>query len=246
MGRRMVLLVVAVVMAVLGAGLVYAYAQGAEDRAADDYDTVEVLVARDELAPGTDFRQALDEQRIRLVEVPRGVLIDGSTASNTQFEGRVSLTTIYPGEQIIAEKFGTSEDVDAVGLLSIPTGKLAVTVELSDTGRVGSFTQPGSHVAVFVTSATQPGGPDDLGEPARLLYEDMQVLGVGSRTLPATEAVGPDGLPIDETSVTLLTLAVTQREGERLIALQNNPEKILAFALRNDDSDVVPPPDAED
>ncbi|WP_137292774.1 Flp pilus assembly protein CpaB [Nocardioides dongxiaopingii] len=246
MGRRMVLLVVAVVMAVLGAGLVYAYAQGAEDRAADDYDTVEVLVARDELAPGTDFRQALDEQRIRLVEVPNGVLIEGSTADNRPFEGQVSLTTIYPGEQIIADKFGATEDVDAVDLLPIPQGMIAVAVELSDTGRVGSFTQPGSRVAVFVTSASQDGGEDGLGEPARLIYPDMQVLGVGSRTLPRSEAVGPDGGPIGETSVTLLTLAVTQEQGERLIALQNNPEKILAFGLRNSVSDVVPSPDPED
>ena len=58
----------------------------------------------------------------------------------------MALTTIYPGEQILRNKFGTDLGVGE-SRLSIPKDKIAVSVNLSDPDRVAGFVNPGDHVA---------------------------------------------------------------------------------------------------
>ena len=57
MDRRRILLVVAVVVALLGTALVYLYVRGADARADERFDTVNVLVAVAPIEAGRDDRR---------------------------------------------------------------------------------------------------------------------------------------------------------------------------------------------
>ncbi len=72
MDRRKLLLVVAAVIAVLGVALVFVYAKGADTRAAEKFDTVEVLVANKKINPGESFDDALESGKFELVRRGRG------------------------------------------------------------------------------------------------------------------------------------------------------------------------------
>ena len=87
MDRRRLLLVVAAVIAVLGALLVFVYARGAENRAAAKFDTVQVITASQELKPGESFDDAQKSGKIQLSDVPQNQLLQGSTGEATGFEG---------------------------------------------------------------------------------------------------------------------------------------------------------------
>ncbi|WP_148614634.1 Flp pilus assembly protein CpaB [Nocardioides rubriscoriae] len=252
MDRRKILLVVAVLVAALGAGLVFAYAQGAEDRAADKQRTVPVLVATQDILPGESAAAAADAGKLLSEQVPESQVLAGSTNNGRDFADAIALTTIYAGEQLLTQKFGTIDDIEGTPTLPLPEGKTAITLQLTDAGRVGSFTQPGSHVAVYFTpvipESAQPDTPDNAAVivPACVIEDDLLVLGVGSQTVSSTPVADGATAPSDTVPVTLLTVAVDSEQASTLIGFQTagdggdgTGQKVtLTFALRNDSSDV--------
>ncbi|WP_141013835.1 Flp pilus assembly protein CpaB [Nocardioides sambongensis] len=219
--RRLVLLLVAVLAAALGVAAVFVYARGAETRAAEEYGTVRLLVATEEIAPGEPIEESLANGRVDLLPVPEGQELDGATDSTDDLGGDYARVRIYPGEQLIAQKFGGKDEVEADSDLIIPAGKLAQSVSVEGAARVGDFIRPGADVAVFLTQD---------GSSSKVLLERVQVLAVGGET--ATPGSGGD--QGGETS--LLTVALTQREIERVLFAQSIGS--LSVALLNDQSKV--------
>lgn len=266
MDRRRLLLVVAVLVAALGAGLVFVYAQGAEDRAAEQVDTRQVLVVLQTISPGESSANLYSDGKVDVREVPADQLLEGSTDDGAAFDDTVALTTLYPGEQLLTQKFGDIEDIEGRPTLPLPAGKTAITLQMTNATRVTSFTQPGSHVAIytdaFSTSVQQGPVPDGTtvpgttlvggpSEPACVIESDVLVLGVGSTAVDQSGTPVADGgeegtddqLQEDVVGTTYLTVAVDSRQAARLIPFQLNQERnpsapILSFALRNDSSDV--------
>jgi pilus assembly protein CpaB len=146
MGRRTVLLVVAAVIAALGTSLVFLYVRGVDARATEQYEMVEVLKAVDTIQAGETLKQAQAAGKIELGQVPRADALPGATTSVTDMTAKVALTNVYPGEQIITAKFGEPGEQTS---LSIPNGKLAISINLSDPARVAGFVNPGAEVAIF-------------------------------------------------------------------------------------------------
>jgi pilus assembly protein CpaB len=236
MGRRKVLLVVAVVVAAMGAALVFVYARGAENRAAEKFDTVDVLVVKTAIERGESANSAYETGKIDIQQVPRAQVLTGATADGTAFTDQYALTTMYPGEQLIPEKFGGADEVEAETTLPIPEGMVAISVSLSDTARVGSFIRPGARVGVFLTGTLPP----ENVPTTKLLMRDLLVLATGSTTTvaPTTNPDGTAATPAEQLPNTLFTLAVTQKEAEKILFAQGLGE--LAFALANPNSDLKP------
>jgi pilus assembly protein CpaB len=235
MDRRRILLVVAVLVAALGSALVFLFAKGADTRAEQKFDTVEVLEATAIIAPGEKFEDAQAAGKLALQAVSKDALLDGYQTTADSLGGTVSLGTIYPGEQIISAKFGASAAVQSS--LQIPDGMMASSVNLTDPGRVAGFVNPGSQVAVFLsgTDATS-------GQPfTRLLMDRITVLGVGSTTPVSTTTTDQTGASTTEQLPrTLITLALSQEQVERVTYAANNGE--LSFGLLTDTSAVAADP----
>ena len=221
MDRRRLLLVVAAVIAALGVALVFVYARGADARAADKYAAVEVLVASKKLSPGESVDEALSNGKISLVEVAQNQLLEGASSDSAPLQGKVALTTIYPNEQLIPSKFGAVEDIEAVSTLPIPDGKLAISISVEEDARVGTFIRPGAEVAVFLTQE---------GAYSRLLLERVTVIAFGQST------IDPQGEAVVEDTSALLTVALSQKEAEKVRFAQTVGQ--LSVALLNDGSDV--------
>lgn len=235
MDRRKILLVVAAVVAAMGAALVFVYARGAEARAADKFETVDVLVVNQAIERGESANTAFETGKVGLVKVPRAQVLAGATSDGTALTDQFALTTIYPGEQLIPEKFGGADEVEEVTTLPIPDGLIAISVSLSDTARVGPFIRPGAKVGVFLTG-TLP--PENL-PTTKLLMRDVLVLATGSTTAVAPpSAEEGEGTPTEELPNTLFTLAVTQKQAEKILFAQGLGE--LAFALLNANSTLKP------
>ena len=170
MGRRTILLIVAALIAIVGAGMVFLYVQGADDRAKAEQAPVEVLKAVAQIEPGETLAQAQAAGKLELAEVPTEQLLDGAMASIGDGGAQVALTRVFPNEQVTASKFGSPGEQDA---LTMPEGEFAISVNLSDTGRVAGFVNPGSSVAVFLNGPIGPDGEDGT----RLLLPEVQVIG---------------------------------------------------------------------
>jgi pilus assembly protein CpaB len=235
MDRRRILLVVAVLVAAVGSALVFLYTKGADTRAEEKFDTVEVLEATAVITPGETFEDAQAAGKLALQAVSQDALLDGYQTTADSLTGTVSLGTIYPGEQIISAKWGTSAAVTST--LQIPDTNMAVSVNLTDPARVAGFVNPGSQVAIFLTGIA---ASDGIGY-SRLLLERVTVLGVGSTTPVSTTTTDESGASTTEQLPrTLLTLSVNQQQAEKILFAQSTGE--LAFGLLTDASVVAPDP----
>jgi pilus assembly protein CpaB len=233
MGRRKILLVVAVVVAALGAALVFVYARGAEDRAADRFETVDVLVVKTAIERGESANTAYETGKIDIQRVPQAQVLTGATADGAAFTDQFALTTIYPGEQLIPEKFGGADDVEAETTLPIPEGLIAISLNLSDTARVGPFIRPGATVGIFLTGTLPP----ENVATTKLLMRDVLVLATGSTTAVTPPAEG-EAPTTEQLPNTLFTLALTQKQAEKILFAQGLGD--LAFALLNANSELKP------
>jgi pilus assembly protein CpaB len=228
-------LVVAAMIAVLGSAMVFLYVKSADDRASERLVPVQVLKAKVLIEPGETMTAAMQAGKIDEAEVPQAEVIEGAVSSVSAMADQVALQKIYPGEQIVTAKFGSPGDQE---VLSIPDGQVAISVSLSDTGRVSGFVSPGSDVAIFLTSPAAGGGV----EGTRLLLPKVKVIAVGATTVTTTTTTtGEAGTATTEQlPKTLFTLAASQPEAERIMFAATNGE--LSFALLTDKSKVAPGP----
>ncbi len=246
MARRSVLLLVAALIALAGTAMIVLYVQGIDARATKDQELVEVLVATATIDLGESVADAQDAGKIDKAEVRRADLVDGSLTSTTSIADDVAIGTIYPGEQLIAKKFGTLGDTQS---LVIPDGKMAVSVELTDFERVAGFVNPGNEIAVFATALDPMAILADnkeqkLGSVTRIVLTRVPVLGVGTTSVTSRTVQAEDGATAtEEVARTILTIAVTQEEAERFIQADRTSE--LNFALLTDDSKVEDGPGAK-
>lgn len=246
MARRSVLLLVAALIALAGTAMIVLYVQGIDARATKDQELVEVLVATETIDTGEAVSDAQEAGKIEKSEVRRADLVDGGLSSTSSISDLVAIGTIYPGEQLIAKKFGSLGDTQ--GGLVIPDDKMAVSVELTDFERVAGFVNPGNEVAVFGTAldpvALLPDNKEQkLGSITRIVLTRVPVLGVGTTSVSSRTTQDEDGgTATEEVARTILTIAVTQDEAEKLFQADRTSE--LNFALLTEDTKVSDQPGA--
>jgi len=226
-------LIVAALIAALGTGMVFLYVRGADNRAEAGQQPVQVLKAVAQINPGETMAAAQSAGKIQVGTVPRAQVLAGAVNSVTGLEDKVALGTIYPNEQIITAKFGASGEQST---LTIPDGDIAISVTLSDTGRVAGFVSPGASVAIFTTSPD----PKDNGA-IRLLLPSVKVIAIGATTVVNTTTTNPAGSQTTESlPKTLFTLAASQDDAERIMYAAGHGS--LTFALANDTAKLKPGP----
>jgi pilus assembly protein CpaB len=246
MDRRRLLLILAVFVAFIGTALVFLYVQGADKRASDKFDNVSVLKATQDIQAGETYDSALAAGKITSSDVPRNQLNAGYQTSTTALKGKIAAVTIFAGQQIITSQFGNTVE-DAASPLPIPPGMIAISVNLTDPDRVAGNIQNGSSVAIFVTGSLQQAANGGAAagtdtESTRLLLPKVQVLNVGSPQPPTTSTTTDENgtQTTEQLPRTLLTLAVTQKEAQKVILASKALN--LTFGLLTKDSKIQPGP----
>ncbi|MCW2757546.1 MAG: hypothetical protein JWO46_1292 [Nocardioidaceae bacterium] len=237
MGRRKILVVVAVVIAALGTGVVALYVKGADNRADQKFAATQVLVAGAEINPGETVAAAKTAGKITTKTVTSGSLVPGAITDAAALpDDQVATTAIAPGEQLLPSKFGAAGTAAGTSALAVPKGMIAISVNLNDTGRVAGFVNPGDHVAIFV---------QDKAGATRVLLPDVLVVAVGTTTTVPKTTTDPTGTQVvEQLPRTLFTLGLGTADAERVIHASLNGD--LTFGLRNQDSVVAAGPGITD
>jgi|SRR5450631_1568447 len=225
MGRRTVLLVAAVLVAALGAGLVVLYVRGVNQRVTAREAPVQILVAKKVIPAGTTGATANAEGDLEVAKIASAAVADGALRTIDSVANLVANAPIYPGEQILRKKF---DKPGASNLLSIPTaGTMALSVSLPGPARVNGFLVPGSQVAVFLTA----------GGSSKLILDRVTVIAVGTRTLvPSSgQTTGAD----QQSDV--VTFGVTAKEAQTLIFAQSAGSIYLTLLTADSTTPSLPP-----
>lgn len=226
MNRRILAALVALILAAVGGGLVIVYARNADQRALAGASPAGVWIAQKLVPAGTTLKSAeeaglLVHSQVSAQAVPVGAL-DQIDASN---ESLLALSDVQPGEYVLAARFGTAPAAEKA--IEVPAGKLAVSVELADPARVGTFVTPGSHIAIYSSYKIKALGDDARSKKINdndikgtsVLLDDVLVIGVGSSALAAPTPAKAEGeaAAAAEAPGFLVTVAVPPAEATRLI-----------------------------
>lgn len=226
MGRRLALLIAAVLVAAIGTTLVFVYVKKADDRALADQEPVTVLVAKTTIAAGTRALDAATAGSFETKQLPQLAVAPGALSAVDPIKEQVALSTIFPGQQVLAGMFGATAAADAS--IAIPPGQIAASFSFGDPQRVAGFVQPGSNVAIFVTHTFVDN--TKLRE-TRILLPKVTVIAVGPTTItpPANPAqANPEAQPR-----AMLTLALTQAQAQKIIFSQHYGGSLYLGLLNN-------------
>jgi len=237
--KRWLPILLAVLLAVVAAGLVFFWIRGAEQRAVEEQQPVTVLVSTSTIPRGIALGDAVAGGLAQQTQVPANTVpagaITGVTADNTSL---LALSNVNAGQILLSTNF-VSELPD-ISPVAIPDGLMAISIEMGDVQKVGNFLRPGSEVVIF-NSYSGSGTTDANGNTSsadlttRVLVDRAVVLGIGETA--STPATNPDGTPATITPSSLITLGVDQSEAEKII--QASQTGSLYFGLLGNGTDVT-------
>ena len=149
MNKRWIGVVVSIALAVIGTYLLVNYVQGADERALEGEETVEVLVVTEPVARGTAAEEI--EDSVETVLVPAKLQTPGSVGDLSALAGTYASINLVPGEQILSTRFVSAQDLVALNEFPLPDGLLEVTLSLSPERALGGTLRPGDSVAVIAS-----------------------------------------------------------------------------------------------
>jgi pilus assembly protein CpaB len=240
MNRRLGLIALAVVLALVGTIAVFVYAKGADDRAVEGLKATPVLIVDKTIPSGTSWSEVVkgdyvSEENVPAKSAPSGAL-DNLDADVP--DGQVASADIKPGQLIVRSMFG--QKAPATGVLDIPDRMQAITISLKANAEVSGFVRNGSEVAVYasfeVTGADAKDAKAVSGDKtyaSKLVLPRVSVIAV-NQAAPSSVSGSKDddggtfgsGGRSDEV---LVTLAVDQEAAERIVLAQKVGELYLTL-----------------
>ncbi len=213
MARKVLLIVASLTLVIAGAGL---YLSMTKSNASPISGEVTVFVATGDLGPGTEG-SALTEPQVQRVQVASNLAPPNALTNLAQIAGLQTTVPIFKGQILMARMFATAS---ATGGLLIPPGTNAITLELTDPGRVAGFVQPGSKVVVYGS------GPGIGDGPIKVILKEAPVIAVGPTT---ASGKGGDGVVSNKgVPIVLITFALSPADSVKVVLHSSGP---LALGL---------------
>jgi pilus assembly protein CpaB len=188
MGRRAIVLLVALILAGLAAWAVWNYLQGIENEIEAGQEAVTVYRAVDAIAEGTDGAIILSDfnsggQLLEAGTEEREDLPDGAITSEEQLNivlGDKVAAGPISANSVLVESQWTAITIDVTPLAEqIPEGKQAIVISTDNVRGVNGFVNPGDRVNMIITL--------DIAED--LLPEELQ--GIATPAAPPAEGEAP-------------------------------------------------------
>ncbi len=207
MRGRVVAVVVAIVLAVVGGVLLTGYVSGADQRALAGMKATTVLVVVEPIAEGTP---AVDlAAMVAVEELPAVAVAPGAVDDLESLAGMVSTVALEPGEQVLAARFADPASLLPAGEVALPAGHQRLSLLISPERIAGGRVEAGEKVGVYVS----------LTEPNRThaILHKVPVVRVQGGVVPvASDDGAAAGGPVPEGDV-MLTLAVTSADAEQIV-----------------------------
>jgi pilus assembly protein CpaB len=229
--RKIVGVLAAMVLGLVGVVLLSSYVQSAREEIREEEELVEVFVVTEEIAAGASIDEVIS--RSTLSEVPVRLRADGAVDSADDVApSRITDAAMFPGEQVIIGRF--VEPFQAVAA-DVPPGRQELTLRLDPERAVGGVIAPGSRVGVVISlerdevaeapegategeAASQPGGEMTALVLQNVLVTNLQYTSPeDSAQAMLVAAAGSDEVSFTATAPLLVTLALTSAQVEQVV-----------------------------
>lgn len=219
--------IAALVLAVIGTVLLVVYVQGADNRAAQGLEPVNVLVVKESVPAGTKAEEL--SKFVQEESIPQAAVPEGALESLNDQTGKVTSVALEPGEQLLASRLVDPREL-VPGTVPVPKGLEEVTLLLTPERLLGGRIEAGDKVTVFTSFKSEENVPAGARVPAEvkgwkqstgILFHDVLVTAV-QKAAPDTKKSGseseatPNGVAMPNGSA-FVTLARTDAQAAKLV-----------------------------
>ncbi len=149
MKSRLIAGIAAVVLALVGAVMVFSYANGAETRAVQRLDPIDVLVVQQAVPAGTPVAELTAS--VALKSLPGASVAQTALKDLDSSQGLVTAVDLVPGEQLVTERLVTPDDLVTPGSVEVPKGLHEISILVEPQRIAGGRVAPGDYVGVFMS-----------------------------------------------------------------------------------------------
>ncbi|MCU1693558.1 MAG: Flp pilus assembly protein CpaB [Frankiales bacterium] len=238
MRKLNVTVLVGLLVALIGFGMVFVYGSRVDSRVAEGKQTVAVLVAGDAVQAGA-LASDLSAQ-VAVKKVPRLYVAEGALADLTGVQGKVLLGPLGKGTQLTAAMFGEPGSGTTV---TAAKGRVALALGVALTPGVARYVTPGSAVDLFVTysgGSAAGGGSSSTGDTAAAGASTTKLFASGVRVM-SVRVADPSGASDDaqaapgaDAGQVVAVLDLSPREAEKVVNATTLGSIYLALASSQD------------
>jgi pilus assembly protein CpaB len=149
MKLRVILLILAIIIAGVAVVGVVAYITNIKQTAEQEVEKIEVLVAVQNIPKDTFVEELISANSVQLVAIPRKYIADGVLTTLDDFKGFVTISPISVGEQITTTKFVKPEQVGLA--FNISKDMVAISIPVDRISAVSNLIRIGDMVNVIAT-----------------------------------------------------------------------------------------------
>lgn len=203
MQRRIIAAVAAVVLAGIGAVLLYTYVNAADTRAMANMATTPVLVATKTIPAGTsgaNITPFVETKQLPKVAVGPNPVVDTSKITDL-----VTTTDVQAGEQVLLSRFA-EPNVTSTGEIEVPSDLQQLTVQLEPARVIGTNLSAGDKVGLYISV--------EVNQVALTKLALRDVLVTNIQGAPTTPDDKGDSAP---SSDVLVTLAISPKAAGEVV-----------------------------
>lgn len=245
--RRTLILIAAALLGAVAAYALFTYVGGIEDKANDNAERVKIFRIVQDIPKGTfgdeAFTQGLIEEDVIAKEYRPATAI----TQTSQIDGLVAISDLAANQVVVSNQFVTQQESLSTFSSLLKQNDVAVTVSIDQVRGVAGLLVPGDFVNLLVNTtsgaATNPDGTpadtapgsDVFGQPARYLFQKVQILAVGqTRKLEPGETANTnaDGTTTAAASSGLITFVVPA-DAAQLIASVEGSQIYLTLVAKD-------------
>lgn len=234
----------AVIFAVIAAGLLYSHIQEKNKEVTKKYGAkTTIVVAKKnipEMAP-------INETHIEIREMPVEFIAPGSVQDPNEIIGMVALVSFKQGEQLLKNKITKPSPLTGLSLQVSP-GKRAITIPVDETRGVAKLLKPGDRIDIM--AAVSVGSGQDRKKEVKIIMQNVPILAAGvqiANELPVLYEKNKKGDQVIITNLTRntqfnsITIESTPIGAQKLFFIMNQNPKDIMIVLRHP-TDTGPAP----
>ena len=209
---------IAVVVALVAGFATYMFATQIQEKTTiKDADTVQVIVPIEDIPANVKITEDMfleDSAKFTVKTVIAADASENSVKSQDEMIDKVTIDTLYAGDQINNQRVVDLESQDVALSLKLPEGKVALSMTASSIQGVDGYISEGDTVNVIITKQNEKTGEYE----SEIGYENLEILRVTTNT--ANTSATSQGNIITEYST--VTVAVTEEQALELHNIEMN------------------------
>lgn len=226
--RRIIGIVAALLLAIIGTAALVSYVQSAKEDAVADEELVDVYVVQNPVPKGAD--EAAIAAAVGVEQVPARLVQEGAITDLGAIDDQVAAADLLPGDQLLSARLVAPEAVTEE-----VADKVQVSARLTAEQAVGGLLQKGDLVGVYLsfepfeldasgqasngaTDGSSDSAPKKSPNMTRMEFQQVLVTAVQSVEAPVTIEDGEEQ-PVAQVTATeyVVTLALSPEQSERFV-----------------------------